>query len=89
MTIFVVSEENHGEIIYAATEEAAKRALLETDWVGRHSDIWIENEKEKCGGHHESLSSLYGENWGEEFMKMDSDALERMGFYISEYEVCE
>ena len=46
MTIYVVSEENHGEIIYAASEEAAKRALLETDWVGQYSDIWIENEEE-------------------------------------------
>ena len=87
MTIYVVSEENHGEIIYAASEEAAKRALLETNWVDSGTDIWIENEGEKYGGHHESLLNLYGENWEEEFMKMDSEALERMGFYIHDYEV--
>lgn len=89
MTIYVVSEENHGEIIYAASEEAAKRALLETDWVKQHSDIWIENEEEKYGGHNATLDQLYGENWKEEFMKMDGDALERMGFYISDQEVWE
>lgn len=89
MTIFIVSEENHGEIIYAATEEAAKRALINTDWVRQYNDIWIENEEEKYGGHNTTLQELYGENWKEEFMKMDSDALERMGFYIREYEVCE
>lgn len=89
MTIYVVSEENHGEIIYAASEEAAKRALLETDWVKQCSDIWIENEEEKYGGHNATLDQLYGENWKEEFMKMDGDALERMGFYISDQEVWE
>ena len=46
MTIYIVSEENHGEIIYAASEEAAKRALLETDWVRQYNDIWIENKEE-------------------------------------------
>lgn len=89
MTIYIVSEENHGKIIYAASKKTAKRALLETNWVGRHSNIWIENEEEKYGGHDESLSSLYGENWEGEFMKMDGNALERMGFYISEQEVWE
>ena len=89
MTIYVVSEENHGEIIYAASEEAAKRALLETDWVKQGNDIWIENEEEKYGGHNATLEQLYGEKWREEFMKMDSDALECMGFYIHDYEVYE
>ena len=89
MTIYVVSEENHGEIIYAASEEAAKRALLETDWANGGTDIWIENEEEKYGGHYESLLNLYGENWKEEFMKMDDEALEHMGFYIHDYEVWE
>ena len=89
MTIYVVSEENHGEIIYAASEEAAKRALLETDWVKQGNDIWIENEEEKYGGHNITLVELYGENWKEEFMKMNSDALENMGFYINTEEVWE
>lgn len=89
MTIYVVSEDNHGEIIYAASEEAAKRALIDTDWVDLGSTIWIENKEEKYGGHYMSLQELYGENWKEEFMKMDSDALECMGFYIREYEVYE
>ena len=89
MTIYIVSEDNHGEIIYAASEEAAKRALLETDWVSQYSDIWIENEGEKYGGHNVTLVEFYGENWKEEFMKMDEEALERMGFYIRDYEVWE
>ena len=89
MIIYIVSEENHGEIIYAASEEAAKRALLETDWVRQYNDIWVENKEEKYGGHNTTLMELYGENWKEEFMKMDSDALERMGFYINDYEVWE
>lgn len=89
MTIYVVSEENHGEIIYAISEESAKRALLETDWVNGGTDIWIENKEEKYGGHYESLLNLYGENWKEEFMKMDDEALEYMGFYIYDYGVWE
>ena len=89
MIIYIVSEENHGEIIYAASEEAAKRALLETDWVRQYNDIWVENKEEKYGGHNTTLMELYGENWKEEFMKMDSDALERRGFYINDYEVWE
>lgn len=89
MTIYVVSEDNHGEIIYAVSKESAKRALIETNWVEGGTDIWIVNEKEKYGGHHEPLLGLYGENWKEEFMKMDDEALERMGFYIHDYEVWE
>lgn len=89
MTIYVISEDNHGEIIYAVSEESAKRALIETNWVEGATDIWIVNEKEKYGGHYESLLGLYGENWKEEFMKMDDEALERMGFYIHNYEVWE
>lgn len=89
MTIYIVSEDNHGEIIYAASEEAAKRALLETDWVRQYNDIWVENEEEKYGGHNTTLMELYGENWKEEFLKMDDEALERMGFYIRDYEVWE
>lgn len=89
MAIFVVSEENHGEIIYAATEEAAKRALIDTNWVGQYNDIWIEDEKEEDGGHYATLQELYGGSWKEEFVEMDSDTLERMGFYINKYEVWE
>ena len=88
MTIYIVSEENHGEIIYAATEEAAKRALIETDWVNENMGIWVGNGKEKYG-HYELLTTYYGENWQERFLKEDIKALERMGFYISEQEVCE
>lgn len=89
MTIYIVSEDNHGEIIYAASESAAKRALIDTDWVGQYNDIWIENENEEDGGHYATLQELYGESWKEEFVKMDSDALEHMGFYINDYELYE
>lgn len=89
MTIYVVSEENHGEIVYAASPEAARRALLEADWIRQNSDIWIENDEEEYRGHNATLVELYGENWKEEFMKLDNDALENMGFYISDYEVWE
>ena len=58
MIIYIVSEENHGEIIYAASEEAAKRALLETDWVRQYNDIWVENKEEKYGGHNTTLMEL-------------------------------
>ena len=88
MTIFIVSEENHGEIIYAATEEAAKRALIDTDWVNENAGIWIENKEEKYG-HYELLTTYYGENWQEGFLKENIETLERMGFYIRECEVCE
>lgn len=88
MTIYVVSEENHGEIIYAASLEAAKRALIETDWVNENMGIWLENKEEKYG-HYELLTTYYGENWQEGFLKENIEALERMGFYISEHEVCE
>ena len=89
MTVYVVTEESHGEIIYAASKEAAKRALIDTDWVRQNSDIWIENDKEEYRGHNATLVELYGENWKEEFVKLDDAALENMGFYISDYEVWE
>lgn len=89
MVVYVVSEENHGEILYAASEDAARRALVDTDWVGRYSDIWCPDENERWGGHNMTLDELYGENWKEKFLKFSRELLENMGFYIKEYEVCE
>ena len=89
MTIFVVHETYEGPILFATSEEAAKRALIETVWVNGGTEIWVENEAERHGGHHEFLTEHYGENWEEAFMKADSEALENMGFYISTEEVWE
>lgn len=89
MVVYVVSEENHGEILYAASEDAAKRALIDTDWVGRYSDIWCPDDNEPWGGHNMTLDELYGENWKEKFLKFSHELLENMGFHIKEYEVCE
>lgn len=89
MVIYVVSEECHGEILYAASEDAAKRALIDTDWVSRYSDIWCPDDNEPWGGHNMTLDELYGENWKEKFLKFSHELLENMGFHIKEYEVCE
>mgnify|MGYP003291905732 FL=1 len=89
MVVYVVSEENHGDILYAASEDAAKRALVDTNWVGRYGDIWCPDENERWGGHNMTLDELYGENWKEEFLKFSHELLENMGFHIKEYEVCE
>ena len=89
MKVYVISEDNHGQIGIAASRKAALQFLVAADWVGRYSTIWCPDENERWGGHDMSLDDLYGENWKEKFMRFSDELLENMGFYIREEEVIE
>ena len=71
MTVLIVYEENHGTIFCAKDFNAAKRALLETDWVNGSSDVWCPDMREEVpmdAGSYRSLEEMYGENWKDVFL---------------------
>ena len=94
MTIIIVHEENHGTILCAKDRDAAKRALLATDWVYSGSDVWCPDMREEVlsdAGNYRSIKDVYGDNWEEVFLSdlFDDTKLELMGFYLHESEVWE
>jgi hypothetical protein len=94
MTIIIVHEENHGTILCAKDCNAAKRALIETNWVYSGSDIWCPDPREEVlsdAGNYRSIKDVYGDNWEEVFLSdlFDDTKLELMGFYFHELEVWE
>ena len=80
--VILVIEENHGTILVATNENAAKRALLETAWVDNYSSIYVEDRVNEFDNHFFSLEEIYGENWEEEYMKFDESQMEKLGFYF-------
>ena len=89
MKVYVIGEENHGQIGIAASRKAALQWLIAINWVGRYSEIWCPDENERWGGHYMTLDELYGENWKEKFLQFSGDLLENMGFHIHEEELIE
>lgn len=89
MKVYVISEDNHGQIGIAVSRKAALQWLITTNWVGRYSGIWCPNENELCGGRSVMLDDLYGDNWKEKFLQISDELLDNMGFYIHEEELIE
>lgn len=92
MTITVVIEENHGPIIYAKSDDAAKRALLETNWVDEFSDVWCPDMSEDAlmdAGDFRALKDVYGDNWKEQYLSFDHTKLELMGYHFYTVELYE
>ena len=89
MKVYVIMEENHGQIGIAASRKAALQHLIAIDWVGQYSEVWCPDENERWGGHNVYLNDLYGENWKEEFLKSSDELLENMGFYIHQEDIIE
>lgn len=82
--IYVVSEENHEQIRYARTREAAIRFLIEREWITGISEYWIyETQTSKC------LDELH-EDWKKWLFEEATDEdFECLGFSIEEVTVYE
>ena len=94
MTIIIVHEENHGTILCAKDCNAAKRALLATDWVNSGSDVWCPDMREEAlmdAGEYRSIKEQYGDNWEEVFLSdlFDDTKLDLMGFHFRKEELWE
>lgn len=87
MKVYVISEENHGQIGVAVSRKAALQWLIATNWVSQYSSIWCPDETEHWGGYNITLDDLYGEKWKEKFLQFSDELLENMGFYIHEEEL--
>lgn len=90
MTITVVSEES--PIIYAKNDDAAKRALLETQWVTQFSEVWCPDMSEDSpmdAGDYRTLKDVYGDNWEEQYLSFDRNKLELMGYHFYTVELYE
>ena len=94
MTIIIVYEENHGAILCAKDYNAAKRALIETNWVDSDSDVWCPDMREEAlmdAGDYRSIKELHGDNWEEVFLSdlFDDTKLDLMGFHFRKEELWE
>lgn len=89
MKVYLISEDNHGQIGVAASRKAALQWVVASGWVTQRSEIWWPDESARWGGREVALEELYGENWKEKFMELSNEMLVNMGFYIYEEEVIE
>lgn len=77
--IYVVSEDNHGQIAYARTREAAIRFLIEHNWIAGYCEYWIyeiQTSKRLDELHEDWQKWLFEEATDEDF--------ECLGFFIKE-----
>lgn len=84
MTITVVYEECHGMILVAANDDAAKRALIETDWVNSGTACDLPD-----GSDWDCLENVYGDKWKESFLAFSREQLNNMGFHLCTEELWE
>ena len=79
--IIIIMEESHGTIGAAATFEAAKRFIIEKEWLTEMDFVYHNHEEV-------NVKELFGENWKEEVMKKDKAWFDGM-FYFYEMDFME
>ena len=89
MQVYLIKEDNHGQIGVAVSRKAAMQWLISSGWIGRYSEIWVPDESARWGGRGMTLDELYGENWEEKFLQFSDVLLENMGFYLHKEDVIE
>lgn len=76
--IYVVSEENYGQIGYTRTREAAIRFLIECDWITGDREYWVYELQI-----YKRLDELH-EDWQKwVFEEATDDDLKNLDFYIN------
>jgi hypothetical protein len=81
--IIFISEECHGTIGAASSFEKAKQFLLESGWVDEGFDYYAPGADSSI-----PIKDAFGENWQEEFMKMEEDDFDGQ-FYFYEKDFLE
>ena len=83
-TIFVFSEENHGEICYASTFDKGVEWLMKENWIDENSEVYISKKGWTA------LHDIFGDLWADEirFMSMErfKDFFDGC-FYVKEREL--
>ena len=78
-TIFVISEENHGNVIFASTRQKAIQALIDTDWIAGYCELWNHETQEGT-----PIDQLH-KDWKEWLLTTATDLdFENMGYSIRE-----
>lgn len=78
-TIFVINEENHGNVIFASTRRKAIQALIDTAWIAGYCELW-DYETQKGT----PINQLH-KDWEEWLLTAATDLdFENMGFSIHE-----
>lgn len=67
-TIFVVIEDNHGEIAYAHDYDSAINFLLEEHWIDEDTDVYCEEK-----GQFIPIKEVFGEHWADEIRFMSRE----------------
>lgn len=66
-TIFVFSEENHGEVCYASTFDKGVEWLIEKSWIDADLGVYISRKGWS------SLYELFGDLWADEVRSMSME----------------
>lgn len=78
-TIFVISKENHGNVVHAATRQRAIQALIDTAWIAGYCELW--DFKKQVS----TPIDLLHPNWKEWLLNSATDEdFENMGYGICE-----
>lgn len=78
-TIFIISEENHGDVIFASTRQKAIQALIDTAWIAGYCELWNYETQEST-----PIDQLH-KDWKEWLLTTATDLdFENMGYGIYE-----
>lgn len=64
--IFIVNEDNHGDIGYSLTLSGAYDCLIKSKWIDKHTEIWDDRIENTC-----TLEEKFGNAW--EYCVRDMD----------------
>ena len=68
MNIIIVSEENHGEILYCRTFESVVKGLINHGWLNERTDVWDNNVKDMV-----TVKEYYGDDWENEMISRGAE----------------
>ena len=75
--VWLISEDNHGNIGVATSVLAGKQWLIDSEWVTMGTGVRNPQTQEFV-----TLGELYGDDWEEHFLSCDEEELEDMGFFF-------
>jgi len=78
-TIFVISEECHGNVIFASTRQTAIQALIDTSWIAGYCELW------NCETQESTPIDQLHKDWKNWLLTAATDLdFENMGYHIYE-----
>lgn len=67
--IYLIEEDNHGQIGVAKDYSSAIDFLVNSDWLDENFEVWVDNEDYLT----QSIKENLGENWKEVILSWDTE----------------